>query len=262
MARPKKNNADYFSHDADMRNDPKIKAVRKKFGLEGYAVWCMLLETLTHSDGFELDWDELSIELIAPDFDLDFEQLNEMVEYFCKLKLVRIEKDVLVCDKLIERFESLLAKRNRQRKSKIDGVSDDDKQVIASENPVSVSENPQSKVNKTKLNESIITPPPPAVEPDPLEEEFEKFWDYYDKKVDRKKAWPKWKKLTKDQKDKIRKHLPLYLKSQPDKQYRKNPLTYLNGECWNDEIQVRKPEGTKLPPPPMKQTKSIKELFG
>ena len=47
MARPKKNNADYFPHDADMRNDPKIRALRRKFGLKGYAIWNMFLESLT-----------------------------------------------------------------------------------------------------------------------------------------------------------------------------------------------------------------------
>jgi hypothetical protein len=34
MARPLKNNADYFPHDNDMRNDEKILALRRKFGLE------------------------------------------------------------------------------------------------------------------------------------------------------------------------------------------------------------------------------------
>ena len=29
MARPIKNNADYFPHDADMRNDPRVKAQKK-----------------------------------------------------------------------------------------------------------------------------------------------------------------------------------------------------------------------------------------
>ena len=52
MARPKKNNAEYFTHDADMRNDVKIKALRRKFSHTGYAVWNYLLETLTDSDFF------------------------------------------------------------------------------------------------------------------------------------------------------------------------------------------------------------------
>ncbi|MBL4705443.1 MAG: DUF4373 domain-containing protein [Flavobacteriales bacterium] len=45
MARPLKNNADYFSHDNNMRNDKKILAVRRKYGSDGYSVWCMILES-------------------------------------------------------------------------------------------------------------------------------------------------------------------------------------------------------------------------
>ena len=42
MARPKKNNAEYFTHDADMRNDVKIKALRRNFPTQGmpYGITC------------------------------------------------------------------------------------------------------------------------------------------------------------------------------------------------------------------------------
>ena len=35
---------------------------------------------------------------------------------------------------------------------------------------------------------------------------------------------------------KIKEHVPKYVASTPDVQYRKNPQTYINGKCWNDEI--------------------------
>tara|TARA_R110002020_G_scaffold8028_3_gene33069 strand:+ start:1186 stop:2169 length:984 start_codon:yes stop_codon:yes gene_type:complete len=76
---------------------------------------------------------------------------------------------------------------------------------------------------------------------------FEKFWDVYGKKQDRKKCLSKFLKLKESELEAIRKHLPLYLKSVTDKQYLKNPLTYLNGECWNDDIinqQETKPKST------------------
>lgn len=31
-------------------------------------------------------------------------------------------------------------------------------------------------------------------------------------------------------------YIPAYVKSTPDKQYRKNFETFLNQECWNDEL--------------------------
>ena len=67
---------------------------------------------------------------------------------------------------------------------------------------------------------------------------FAEFWNLYAKKVDSKKCEAKFKNLTKVQIDLIFEKLPAYVKSKPDKQYRKNPITWLNGECWNDEIQL------------------------
>jgi DNA-binding transcriptional regulator YhcF (GntR family) len=72
--------------------------------------------------------------------------------------------------------------------------------------------------------------------------EFEKFWSLYDKKQDRKKCFSKWKRLSQTDKEKIFQTVPAYIASTPDKQFRKNPLTYLNGEVWHDEETSSEPE--------------------
>ena len=74
---------------------------------------------------------------------------------------------------------------------------------------------------------------------------FEKFWKMYDKKVDRAKCEKKFNKLKAIEIENIYKTLPNYVKSTPDKKYRKNPLTYLNGKCWQDEIFNTKEETEK-----------------
>lgn len=68
---------------------------------------------------------------------------------------------------------------------------------------------------------------------------FDDWWDEYQKKCERKKTEAKWKKLTASQKIACMKATPAYVRATPDKTYRKNPLTYLNGECWNDEIILK-----------------------
>jgi L-lactate utilization protein LutB len=83
------------------------------------------------------------------------------------------------------------------------------------------------------IDPSIKDPKPLMQE---LEIEFEKFWEMYEKKNDRKKAFQKWKKLKQEDKEKIFKTLPDYVKSTPDIKFRKNPVTYLNNESWNDDI--------------------------
>lgn len=70
---------------------------------------------------------------------------------------------------------------------------------------------------------------------DPKEEGFAAFWDTYAKKTGRAKCLQKWRRLKKSEKEEILAHLPNFVKSTPDVQYRPNPLTYLNGRRWEDE---------------------------
>ena len=65
---------------------------------------------------------------------------------------------------------------------------------------------------------------------------FEEWWCAYSKKRGRKKAEAKWNKLSDFDKVACMKSTPAYVASTPDVTYRKDPLTYLNGECWNDEL--------------------------
>lgn len=114
MARPKKNNAEYFTHDADMRNDVKIKALRRKFSHTGYAVWNYLLETLTDSDFFEIEWEEINIELLAADYDVSIEELSEIVCYCVKIGLLQQNGDKLYSGTHKERLNCVITYRDKQ----------------------------------------------------------------------------------------------------------------------------------------------------
>lgn len=65
---------------------------------------------------------------------------------------------------------------------------------------------------------------------------FEDFWNLYDLKVNKPKCEIKFKKISQGAREKIMEHLQEYIPNTPDKKFRKNPLTYLNNESWNDEI--------------------------
>lgn len=65
---------------------------------------------------------------------------------------------------------------------------------------------------------------------------FDDFWNAYDKKVDKPKVEKLWQKLSQSEKEQIMQHVPEYVQSQPDKQYRKNPQTYLNSKSYENEI--------------------------
>lgn len=68
---------------------------------------------------------------------------------------------------------------------------------------------------------------------------FDAFWSLYDKKVGKPKAEKLWDKLSAKEKHDCLAYIPLYKQAQPDKQYRKNPETFLRNKCWNDELIFR-----------------------
>lgn len=167
MARPIKKNADYFTHDKDMRDDPRIKALRRTHGLVGYAVYCMMLETLTDSEEFKHPWGILEVELLAGDFGLNPAELDKIIGYCTDtLKLFVVEDGFIRCPKLEERFSPLITKRERQRNWVIDsdntprkGLSTSKIQnngVIDVESTQSIVE--YSRVKKSKEERDINSP--------------------------------------------------------------------------------------------------------
>ena len=76
---------------------------------------------------------------------------------------------------------------------------------------------------------------------------FDEFWETYNKKTGRVNCERIYARLNDKDYAKIKETLPIYLASVKDKQYLKNPQTYLNGKCWEDEIfqEAKTTEPTK-----------------
>lgn len=74
---------------------------------------------------------------------------------------------------------------------------------------------------------------------DSLYPSFEDFWKLYDKKTGKPKCEKKWSALTQKTKEEIMIYIPKYKEAQPDKSFRKDPITFFNNESWNDEIIKR-----------------------
>ena len=66
---------------------------------------------------------------------------------------------------------------------------------------------------------------------------FETFWNDYAKKIDRKKCKAIYDKLSENDREEIANTIYLYIIAYPEIQFRKNPLTYLRGRCWEDDIE-------------------------
>lgn len=115
MARPKKFNASYFSHDTNMRNHRKILALRQKYGLVWYAIYNMLLEHIASCDYFTAKWDENEQELLAGDFWISVAEMKQSVDFCGRMNLVQIKDGSICCQSLSDRLQDLVQKRERER---------------------------------------------------------------------------------------------------------------------------------------------------
>jgi Fe2+ or Zn2+ uptake regulation protein len=245
MARPSRNNADYFTHNADFRNDRRVKAIRAHFGPAGYGLLLMIMEVLTDADYTQLNTEELEMELLAGDFGVSVTEIYRLLQLAEKIGFfTRNQQGFLVCPDLNKALEQVFEKRNRSRL-----VAQTAKESVSvAQIPVSVTETPQSKVKKKDTNVSIT----------PKTAEFDRFWDQYGKKTGSKPATRKeWTKLSGQDQQAAYQAIDRYKAYQPDAQYRKDPERYLKLRLWESEFDVTPNvnafpglNGLFRPPPP------------
>jgi hypothetical protein len=78
-------------------------------------------------------------------------------------------------------------------------------------------------------------------EKDKENKQFDVFWKNYPKKTDRKRAESLFDKLTKAKQKLATEDCKLRF-VETEKKYIPNPTTYLNGERWEDELEIQQPQ--------------------
>jgi len=147
MPRPRKNNADYFSHDTGMRNDEKILALRNKHGHTGYSVWNMFLEILAGKDGFQLDLKtDIQWEVLAGDMRVSESEIKDVLGFCSRIGLITEFEGIYWSGNLIKRLAPMTEKREFMRQKY------DKTRVSDTETGVSAAESTQSKVKESKVN--------------------------------------------------------------------------------------------------------------
>jgi hypothetical protein len=210
----------YFPHFCNARHDRKIKRLRKELGLEGYGIYFMLLETLREQQ--DLMYPIEDIDLLAEEFGTSEQKIRVVI---CNYELFQLDiEQKFFSPKMLIYLEPYFKMKNQRREAGLKSAA----QRVINDRSTTV-EQPFNKVKESKEKESK--------EKNTKESEtFEIFWNKYDKKVDRSKAEIAWSKLKESEIEKILESVDKYVLANPDIQYRKNPLTYLNGKCFNDEL--------------------------
>ena len=89
---------------------------------------------------------------------------------------------------------------------------------------------------------------------------FSEWWELYNKKRGKEKCMKKWEKMSYEDRRACIEATPAYVASTEDKQFRKDPLTYLNGKCWNDEIIIRQ-NGNNKPTPEQRRIDKLADIL-
>jgi len=267
MGRPIKEGLEFFPMNVDFYDDPKIIYAEEKHGAIGGYIANRLLCAI-YREGYFIRWDEDSPLIIAKRLGNGItssvvkEVVNSLLEKSFFHPGLFSKYGILTSHGIQSRWKKIVLEA--KRKCVINSIYDVDNYCIAEfiqeETQAEPEESTQSKVKESKVNNPPIVPPPGDGDNPPDDEQtvvpdwmkaFRQFWDVYGKKEDRAKCEKKFAKLSAVDIQAILAHVPAYVAVKSERKFRKNPYTYLNSRCWDDEDL---PDGT--PNPLKKQTEA------
>lgn len=210
----------YFSHDYNSRADEKIKMLIRKHGILGYGIfWAIIEDLYNNANALRTDY-----EGIAYDLRVDINIVKSVINDFDLF----IIKDNFFGSLSVQRR---LDERNAKSKKASESANyrwsklKDDANAMRTQcerNAIKERKGKEIKETKENNNNTIFS--------------FDEFWETYNKKTGRANCERIYARLKDKDYAKIKETLPIYLESVKDKQFLKNPQTYLNGRIWEDEI--------------------------
>jgi hypothetical protein len=117
MARPERNNVDYFPHP--VKHGRKMFVIKQKYGNQGYAIWFQLLEELGNADFHYLDFnEETQVMYLASKFLTTETELNTVLSDLARLNAINRElwqnHKVVFSEKLVSSIEDAYKNRNNK----------------------------------------------------------------------------------------------------------------------------------------------------
>ena len=165
--------------------------------------------------------------------DAEIEIDKEHLDILIGKKIIKIEENFLVIEFLNEQLENISETSEKRRKAVLQRWEKaKQNNTSVSEINTSVLQKDTEKRREEKDREKI------RLDKEKKESDFIIFWNKYNKKLNIKDSKKKFLSLKQEQIDKIIEVVDNYVLSTPEIKYRKHPTTWLNGECWNDEINI------------------------
>jgi hypothetical protein len=234
MARPERNNVDYFPFYCE--EGKKMYYLEETYGNDGFAVFVKILRELAKTDYHYLDLSKnTTMMFLSAKCKVDKKILESIINDLVELEkfdsVLWNENKIIWCQDFINSIQDAYIKR-KNKCITYDGlllllISLGVRKPNKSKSIDTV--NTQTKVKKTKEEEIKVT--------------FEIFWiTYHDitdiPKTDKEPAFKKWKILNDSERLKAVKKIHNYYNSLEDKKYCKKARTYLNDKTFNDEFKT------------------------
>jgi len=141
-----------------MRNHKKIKALRNKFGITGYALWSMLLEYLTGADGNEFEHSDIELELMSGDFGVSVTEIRDVLDYCIKLELLFDKKGFIHSPSLDTYLAPVYEKRQQAKQDSAKQQRVNGRFCNSNSEPTVVTDETLPQLNKSKLNNTKDKP--------------------------------------------------------------------------------------------------------
>ena len=106
MARPRKENLDYFPLDADFFTDTKIKILKAKYGADGIAVYLYILCEIYHDKGYYVECDEDFVLVMSDYFHFSEGKTMQILNYLFNrslLECILVESVKVITAKSVQR---------------------------------------------------------------------------------------------------------------------------------------------------------------
>ena len=247
MPRPQKIGLDYFPLDTIM--DDKLELIEAKYDIIGYAIIIKLWAKI-YKNSYWCKWTENEKLLFRKNNNIEINLLNEVVNQAIEWDIFSLDKykqyEILTSNGIQKRYLFAIKERKNQEFIEeycIFDVNEYINSVKSKINAVKVPLNPYIILKETILNN--IKEKEKKESDKSLISLFNSFWKLYPKKVDKKKSQDKYIKLLTKNKS-LHPMIINALNKQIDWRNKadektfipewKNPTTWLNGECWNDEV--------------------------
>ena len=227
--------AQFFSHDYNSRNDPKLVKLFMKSGMQGLGVFWCIIEMIYEQGGklmlseceriaFELRVDKDVILSIINDYDL-FEK--DEVSFWSESALKRID---IRNDKSKKASESANTRWNSEGNAKVMRThSEGNAKVMRTHSEGNAKKGYNKKENKIKEEE--------------IKKEYVLFYSSYPLKKSKQQGLNVWQRMSEEEKKLAAAAVKDFAKSCIGKEdkYIKHISTWLNQKCWEDEIKIEAP---------------------